>query len=293
MSKGVLIFANNNKEIDYFKIACANSLLIQKNLGIKNITLVTDNHTMDWANKAMSKDFVNNCFENIIVEERDYSIENRRLYKDTSYKSERMPFYNFTHYKAYEYSPYDETLFIDADYLIMSDALNKCWGSQNDFMINAEVVDINSSRTPFPKYIDHFSIPLYWATVIYFRKSEMAQTLFNLVKHVKDNYSYYKDLYAFNNGLFRNDYAFSVAVHMMNGFIDNGVVAKLPIPYLLFSQDTDNIQIIDKHNSIVMLVEKQGLTGQYILCRNTNMDIHIMNKWALTRHFEDIIKVAT
>ena len=32
MTRGVLMYAHNNNEIDYFKIACANALMVQKNL---------------------------------------------------------------------------------------------------------------------------------------------------------------------------------------------------------------------------------------------------------------------
>ena len=38
--KGVIMFAHNNSEIDYFRLAVVNALLVQKNLGIKNITVV-------------------------------------------------------------------------------------------------------------------------------------------------------------------------------------------------------------------------------------------------------------
>jgi len=36
-NKGFLMFAHNNSEIDYFRLAVVNALLIQKNTGVKNI----------------------------------------------------------------------------------------------------------------------------------------------------------------------------------------------------------------------------------------------------------------
>ena len=39
-TRGVLMFAHNNTEIDYFRLAVVNALLVQKNLGIKNIVLL-------------------------------------------------------------------------------------------------------------------------------------------------------------------------------------------------------------------------------------------------------------
>ena len=52
MSKGFMMFAHNNSEIDYLKLAVVNALLIQKNLGVKNITVVTDPHSLEHAEKT-------------------------------------------------------------------------------------------------------------------------------------------------------------------------------------------------------------------------------------------------
>ena len=45
-SRGILMFAHNNEEIDYFRLAVANAKLIKKNLKINNITVVTDPHSL-------------------------------------------------------------------------------------------------------------------------------------------------------------------------------------------------------------------------------------------------------
>ena len=137
MTRGVLMYAHNNTEIDYFKIACANALMVQKNLGVP-VTLVTDNGSLNWGNKSLGEELVNKCFENVIVK-KVQSFDNPRSFSDTRHTSKSLQFYNCNHWEAYELSPYDETLFIDADYLIMSSALNGCWGSNNDIMINHQI----------------------------------------------------------------------------------------------------------------------------------------------------------
>ena len=48
MSRGVLIFAHNNEGIDYVKIACANALMIRKNMDVDGITLVTDDTSLNY-----------------------------------------------------------------------------------------------------------------------------------------------------------------------------------------------------------------------------------------------------
>lgn len=292
MTRGVLMYAHNNPEIDYFKIACANALMVQHHLKVP-VTLVTDEGTLSWATGEYGKTFVDSCFENIITVARDYNFVNNRNFSDTSFSSKTMQFYNCNHWEAYNLSPYDETLFIDADYLIMSSALTNCWGSNSDVMIDSRIYS-PLDETPHFKYVDEFGVKLYWATVIYFKKSEFAEFLFSLVRHIQENYKYYKDLYCFSSGMYRNDNAFSIAIHTLNGFTDgrqSSIVNTLPIPGLLMSWDTNDIHSIPGIDDIVVYAEKPKDKGNYILTRIKNTDIHIMNKWAINRFSDRLIEL--
>jgi hypothetical protein len=283
------MYAHNNSEIDYVKIACANALMVQKNLNVP-VTLVTDAGSIGWARTSLGNDFINYCFENIVEVSKDYRFENPRNFHDTSYSSKNLQFYNCNHWEAYTLSPYDETLFIDCDYLIMSNELSKCWGSNNDVMINHTIYTPGETKEPFSKMLDDVGIILRWATVIYFKKSLLAEHLFSMVKHIQDNYQYYKDLYYFSGGMFRNDNAFSIAIHTLNGFReDNPVIPELPIPGLLMSWDTGDIFKVNGINDITVFAEKAD--KGYMLCRLKNTDIHIMNKWAINRHSDKLIEL--
>jgi hypothetical protein len=292
MTRGVLMYAHNNSEIDYFKIACANALMVQKNLGVP-VTLVTDEGTVSWGRKALGEKFVEYCFENVIEVKRDYMFENPRNFSDTSYTSKSLLFYNCNHWEAFDLSPYDETLFIDADYLVMSPALNNCWGSEHDVMIEDRIYSPLGEGRPYTKNIDEFGIKQYWATVIYFKKTEFAKFLFSTVRHVQDNYPYYKELYSLQNSMFRNDNAFSIAIHTLNGFTNtnNSVVGRLPIPGLLMAWDTNDIHSIRGVDDITLYAEKQDMKGNYILVRLKNTDVHIMNKWAINRFSDKLIEL--
>ena len=290
MSRGVLMYAHNNSEIDYFKIACANALMVKKNLGVP-VTLVTDEGTLDWSKTQLGNDFINECFENVLLVNRDYNFDNKRNYADTSHSNKSLQFYNCNHWEAYNLSPYDETLFIDADYLIMSNALSNCWGSNRDIMIDHRIFTPGEAIDPYTKHVDEFGIKQYWATVIYFKKSELAESVFTTVRHIQENYFYYKQLYYFANGMFRNDNAFSIAVHMLNGFTDtNYVIDNLPISGLLMSWDTGDINDINGINDITVYVEKAE-RGTYTLARFKNQDIHIMNKWSINRFSDKLIEL--
>lgn len=289
MTRGVLMYAHNNSEIDYFRIACANALMIKKNLNVP-VTLVTDTGTCEWGHETLGKEFIDSCFEKIIIIKRDYSFNNLRNFCDTSFSSKSLQFYNCNHWDAYNLSPYDETLFIDADYLIMSSLLNNCWESVHDVMVNSKIFSPIDESNPYYKNIDDMGIKLYWATVIFFRKSSLAEHLFSIIKHVQDNYTYYKDLYYFSNGMFRNDNAISIAIHILNGYSDfESAIKELPIPGLLMSWDTNDVHDITGINELILYSEKKNQKGEYILTKIKDTDIHIMNKWAINRHSSKLI----
>jgi len=290
-NRGVIMFAHNNEEIDYFKLAVVNALLVQKHMGIKNITVVTDSFSLAHAEKTLGKNLIKKAINNIVVSEKDkvFKSKNIRTYKDTSHCSKNLPFYNFNRCDAYDISPYDETLLIDADYLILSDTLNHCWGHNNDLMMNWKWQDVMSER----KYsgldrLNDMGITMYWATVVYFRKSDSSQSFFNCVQHVRNNPQFYKDLYQWDGKLYRNDYSFSIAAHMVSGFVDKGIPQLPTTLYKTF--DTDDIHSVDNTNSLVLYLEKPKSPGDFILSRWTGVDLHVMNKWAINRISDQLLE---
>jgi hypothetical protein len=290
MTRGVLMYAHNNTEIDYLKIACANALMVQKNLNVP-VALVTDESTLEWGYKSLTKEFIDKCFETIIPVSRDHSFSNARVFQDTASTNKTLQFYNCNHWAAYELSPYDETLFIDADYLIMSQALSNCWGSETEFMINHSLLDPNTTKEKYSNSIDDFGIKLYWATVIYFKKTEFAKLVFDTVRHIQENYNYYKQLYFFKNGMYRNDHAFSIAIHMLNGFVEtNSMISELPITGLMMAWDTCDIHDVTAINDITIYAEKDK-AGLYTLSRLKEQDIHIINKWSISRVSDKLIEL--
>ena len=292
-TRGVLMFAHNNTEIDYFRLAVVNALLVQKNLGIKNVTVVTDPHSLKQGEKTLGKRLIKKAINNIVVVDKDkrFKALNQRLYKDTSHTAKYLPFYNVNRCDAYEISPYDETLLIDVDYLILSDTLNHCWGHNNELMMNWKYQDIMYERKDLTlNRLYDMGITMYWATVVYFRKTEYVESFFNIVSHVKNNPQFYKDLYKWQGTLYRNDYSFSIAAHMMSGFVDKGI-PQLPTT-LYKSFDTDDIHSAIDENTIVMYLEKPRSPGDFMLTKWQGVDLHIMNKWAINRVSEELLEYA-
>ena len=262
-------------------------------LGIKDITVVTDPFSLKHAEKTLGKRLLKKAISNIIVNEKDKKFKNTnvRLYKDTSHSVKNLPFYNVNRCDAYDISPYDETILLDVDYLILSDTLNQCWGHNNELMMNWKFQDIMYERKdPSLNRLNHLGITMYWATVVYFRKTEYAESFFNFVKHVKNNPQYYRDLYKWQGTLYRNDYSFSIAAHVMSGFVDKGI-PQLPTT-LYKSFDTDDIHSAVDENTIIMYLEKPRSPGDFMLTKWQDVDLHVMNKWAINRISDEMLEYA-
>lgn len=289
-SRGILMFAHNNSEIDYFRLAVVNALLIQRHLGIKDITVVTDPHSLNYAINSLGRDFVDTAINNIVVVDKDSKFKqlNTRVYKDTSHTAKTLSFYNANRCDAFDISPYDETILLDVDYLVLSDTLNQCWGHNEELMMNWRYQDIMHERKDRTlNRLNDFGITMYWATVVYFRKTPYVESFFNCVKHVKENPQFYRDLYKWKGTLYRNDYSFSIAAHTMSGHVDRGI-SQLPTT-LYKTFDTDDVHSAPDDHTLIMYLEKPSSPGSFILSRWSGVDLHVMNKWAINRVSEELI----
>ena len=85
----------------------------------------------------------------------------------------------------------------------------------------------------------------------------------------------------FKNTVYRNDFAFSIAVHMLSGYVENNFIGKIP-GKKYYSIDRDIL--IDLNNDeFKLLVEKQDRLGEYTLVKLKGSNLHIMNKFSLER----------
>jgi hypothetical protein len=277
MSHGVLIFAQNNSEIDYTRIALFAAERVKKYLNVP-VSLVTD--SKDWL--LTSQPHAVKIFDQII--ELWTETEQTKKFYDGTLAGKTLTWKNLSRSDCYELTPYDETLVIDSDYIISSNTLADIWNNVNDFLIYQDSFDLAQWRDDSSfKYLNQTSIPFYWATAFYFKKSTANQSFFDIVKYIKSNWSYYRSLYNIDSVVFRNDFAFSMAIHMMG----NEFVKPLPgkMNYTLDRDVLLNIQ----ENSLQFLVEKKNYAGEYIATKTTNLDMHVMNKYSLTRYIETIL----
>ena len=173
MNKGCLIFAHNT-DIDYASMAILAAKLVGKHLDVP-VSLVTDTGTLAWM-KDNDNINVEETFDKIIFTD-DY-LKNKkqiRRYYDGSIDYKKADFKNGYRAWAFEYSPYEQTLVIDVDFLVVNDRLNNVWDSNSDFMINRVSQDLARDRKllEFNRVSDH-GIEFFWATAFYFKKYFLA-----------------------------------------------------------------------------------------------------------------------
>ena len=121
------------------------------------------------------------------------------------------------------------------------------------------------------------------------RKTEETQIFFDLVKHIEEEWTHYKRVYHIKSQLFRNDFAFSIAAHMLNGFYQGNFVSELP-GSMLYTTDKDILWKID-NDEMMFLVEKKDYYGEYTAIRTKGQNIHVMNKFSLNRVIDEVNNV--
>jgi hypothetical protein len=278
MTQGVLLFAQNNSAVDYTKLAVYAASRVKQHLQ-KPVCVATNDKAQ------LIKNDVDSIID--VIVEIDSPSPYTKYFYDGAEKSINLQWNNTSRSDAFMLSPYDETLVIDVDYIINSTTLQYCWNQPQDFLIYKNSFDIAQWRDQQEfTHISEYSIPFYWATTFWFRKNQITESFFELVSHIKHNWHYYKYLYQIHSTNFRNDFGFSIALHMMNGFDTAGFAQHLPSKMFYITDRDYLIKSID--NAMHFLVEKEGSPGDYVYLKTNNLDMHVMNKFSLLRSIENV-----
>jgi len=229
-SRGVVLFALNTPTVDYEHIAAQAARLISHTLNLP-VTVVTETTT----NQTNVR---------------------------TGYLA-GTAWYNLDRYRAYELSPYDETLLLDSDYLILDNSLLKILDITDDYRM---VTNNQSPRQSMDGTMGVLSLNYVWATAIAFKKTPKTRQLFDLVGRIQRNYEYYRKLYHIRERNFRNDYAFAIADNIINGYTPSQ-----GIPWTMLTIDKSIKKLEIKNNNIIVREEE---TAHVIPKQN----IHVMDK---------------
>lgn len=286
MTRGALIFAHNNRTIDYALMALISGGLAKKHLDVP-VSLVTDITTIDWMKESNIYDRSQEVFDKIIEVEKPVTDNQRNLHDGT--EKLRVPFVNSNRSNAWELTPYDRTLLLDSDYFIFSDRLGEYWDVDEDVLISRAMNDIYDEKRKgyHDRYVSDTGIHMFWATTVMFSKTPRAKAFFDMVNFVRDNYQYYGDLFRFDTRQYRNDISFSVAKHIISGFETE---LNPSLPPVLTTIGRDVLSDISPDGKLTFLIAP--MTGsEYIATSLKNVDVHIMNKQSVTRNSEKFLEL--
>jgi hypothetical protein len=223
MTTGALIFARNNEQIDYEAMARWSAKNIERHLGIPT-HIVTDTEPTD----------------------------NARHFTDVG----NVTWYNHNRMDAYWLSPWDRTLVLDADYVVASNQLRSLLDVDQDFLSHRWAYDVTGCNNfTGLNYFGDNCMPMWWATVMMFRRSRHAELIFKSMQMIRDNWAHYRNLYKNTNVTYRNDHALSIALGIVNGHTldHNGIpwaLASLTPDHKLtqLDQDSYRVDFIDPEN---------------------------------------------
>jgi len=195
---------------------------------------------------------------------------------------------NLTRADVYDLSPYDQTLLLDCDYMMFNNNLFELFYTDSDFTCYSEAFDVTGMNSlQHDDRLNQYSIPMLWATAIYFRKSSFSKSVFDMMHLVKDNYAYYAKVYGFKPTPFRNDFALSIAYHAMSGY---GLGELIPYKLPTLSPMAD---VIDFRPDGSLLYQYKNKDRQLCTGRTWDTDVHVMNKEIFTDEIcEKIINYA-
>ena len=273
MTNGAVIFAQNNGTIDYVKLAAFAAERVRKFLQVP-VSIITD--SPDWLLESCP----DHCFDKIIVLPQEDT--GKKVFHDGTLESKTLDWKNLSRSRVYELTPYDKTLVLDSDYIINSNILKTAFDKDANLQIYRKSFDLAGWRDVRPyTRLNSYSIPFYWASVFVFEKNTVNQAFFDLITYIKANWVYFKMLYNIDQTAFRNDYAFSIAIHIMNGKTNGEFATDLP-GTKKYTIDRDILLTIDGVK-MKFLVEKENHLGEYMLAKTNGLDVHVMNKFSLSR----------
>jgi hypothetical protein len=192
MTQGYLLFALNTDNVDYVKLAyaCALSIKLTQPDGYNSVALVTN------------VDVANSIFDHVIKYTGPQGMNARS--------------------RAYDYSPYDTTVLLDADMLFLKDMSNY-WKlfSDRDLFITTSPQTYRGDQFKYGYYrkvFDDNLLPDVYNAWTYFKKSPIAKEFFDTVILLTDNAEHFIEqcLSGSNLTSIPTDEAFAIALGMLD-----------------------------------------------------------------------------
>lgn len=201
MTVGAMIFAMGKDNFDYLGMAAWSAQRIRRYLDIP-VCVVTDQdpepHTFDEVVRVARQETHTTRWFDDIKQVRTWNNHDRVL--------------------AWELSPWRRTLLLDADYVVSSSDLMPLLESSVNWACHERAMDaatgeLLEDQSAFGRY----RFPMSWATVMLFDRDSYSQEVFYMMKMIHNNWLHYRDIYQITNAMYRNDYALSIALNVVQG----------------------------------------------------------------------------
>jgi hypothetical protein len=171
MTKGYVVLAQNTDTIDYIRQAYALALSLKlSQRSVSNISIITDD--------VVPEEY-KSVFENIIpIPWGDAAVNSR-------FKVENR-------WKIYHASPYDQTVVLDTDMLVLDD-LSSFWDTfeHYDIYYTGKVLDYRNKTVTSDYYRKAFTanqLPNLYSGLHYFKKSDFAKEFYSWVEVITNNW---------------------------------------------------------------------------------------------------------
>ena len=264
MTQGVLIFAFNNEETDYLAMAEWSAGNIRRHLNLP-VSVVTD------------IEYTGTAFDRVIHANAESG--GTRYFEDYD---TTVTWHNAGRVNAYALTPYDQTIVLDADYVVASNNLKRLLNANQDFLCHRLAFDL-AGKTDMRglNTFGNYDMPMWWATVMMFRKSNTAQYIFDSMQMVRDNWQHYRDLYNIDRATYRNDFALSIALGIVSGHTMK--VDEIPWALASVMPNTQLMRWIDTDSYIITYADSDQKLKHMSF---EGLDFHAMGK----KHLGDIVE---
>lgn len=177
MSRGIVVVAQNNYKINYVEQAVVLALSLKLTNPDIPISIVTNNKIPQKDKKLFDK-IIEIPWDDL-AETSDWKIENR--------------------WKVYHATPYDETIIMDTDMIILEN-INQWWDNfkNYDLLFTTNVLTYRNEIVTNDYYRKTFTannLPNVYTGIYYFKKSLLAQTFFEQLEIILKNWEEYYNIF--------------------------------------------------------------------------------------------------
>lgn len=178
MSKGFVVLSQNTADVDYLRQAYALALSLKKSQStIKNLSVITNDPVSEKYREVFDR-IIEIPWIDSTVDSR-FKVENR--------------------WKIYHATPYEQTIVLDTDVLVLDDLQNYWSVFENyDIYYTSKVKDYRSKFIADDYYRKAFSandLPNLYSAVHYFKKTDFAKEFYLWVELITNNWELFYGKY--------------------------------------------------------------------------------------------------